>query len=123
MLKEKYEIDTGLPHSEGCSLESVSGTPPFAQLILDSSGPRVEDSNDTPFTLHTLFVFFGDAEVSEALAGVFLVSSSFPLSLVDCFRLLWLVVPFECFCSQRFLVMAMRLSTLGLVGATSSSCT
>ena len=44
-------------------LESVSGTSLFAQLILDSSGPGVEDSDDAPFTRHTLFVFFGGAEV------------------------------------------------------------
>jgi hypothetical protein len=40
------------------SLDSVSGTLLFAQLILDSSDPGVEDSDDTPFTRHTLFVFF-----------------------------------------------------------------
>jgi hypothetical protein len=39
------------------SLESVSGMPLFAQLILDLSGPEVEDSDDAPFTRHTLFVF------------------------------------------------------------------
>jgi hypothetical protein len=47
------------------NLESVSGTPPFAQLILDPSGPGVEDSDDTLFTRHTFFVFFGGAEVHE----------------------------------------------------------
>jgi hypothetical protein len=56
------------------SLESVSGTPPVAQLILDSSGPGVEDTDNTLFTCHTFFVFFGGDEVGEALAGVFLVS-------------------------------------------------
>jgi hypothetical protein len=41
------------------SLESVSGTPPVSQLILGSSGPGVEDSDDALFTRHTFFVFFG----------------------------------------------------------------
>jgi hypothetical protein len=41
------------------SLESMSRTPPFAQLILDSSGPGVE---------------VGGAEIGEALVGLFLVS-------------------------------------------------
>jgi hypothetical protein len=45
---------------------------------LDSFGPEVEDSDNAPFTRHTLFVFFGGAEVGEALAGVFLVSVLFP---------------------------------------------
>jgi hypothetical protein len=65
------------------SLESASGTPPFAQLILDSSGPEVEDLDYAPFTRHTLFVFFGGAEVGEALAGVSLVSVFFsPLAFL-----------------------------------------
>jgi hypothetical protein len=34
--------------------------------------------DDAPFIRHTLFVFFGGAEVSEALVGVFLVSIFFP---------------------------------------------
>jgi hypothetical protein len=51
----------------------MSGTPPFAELILYSSGPGVEDLDDALFTYHTLYVFFGGAEVGEALAGVFLV--------------------------------------------------
>jgi hypothetical protein len=59
-------------------LEFVSGAPPFSQLILDSSGPGVEDSDTTFFTRHTLFVFFDGDEVSEALAGVVLVSIFFP---------------------------------------------
>jgi hypothetical protein len=59
-------------------LESVSGTPPVAQLILGSFGPGVEDSDDTLFTRHTLFVFFGGDEVGEALTGVLLISVIFP---------------------------------------------
>jgi hypothetical protein len=42
--------------------------------MLDSSDPGVEDLYDTLFTRHTFFVFFGGAEVCEALAGVFLIS-------------------------------------------------
>jgi hypothetical protein len=61
-----------------CSLESVSGTPLFAPLILDLSGPGVEDSDDAPCTRHTFFVFFGGTEVGETLAGVFLISDFFP---------------------------------------------
>jgi hypothetical protein len=46
----------------------------------------VEDSGDAPFTCHTLFVFFGGAEVGEALTGVFLVSVFFsPLALLIAF--------------------------------------
>jgi hypothetical protein len=60
------------------SLEFVSGSPPFAQLILDLSGPRVDDSDDAFFTCHTLFVFIGGAEIGEAFVGVFLVSVFFP---------------------------------------------
>jgi hypothetical protein len=56
----------------------MSGTPLFPQLILDLSGPGVEDSDDTLLTRHTFFVFFGGAEVGEALAGVFLISVFFP---------------------------------------------
>jgi hypothetical protein len=56
----------------------MSGTPLVAQLILGSSGPRVEDLNDALFTRHTFFVFFGGDEVDEALAGVFLISIFFP---------------------------------------------
>jgi hypothetical protein len=41
----------------------MSGTLLFTQLILDLSGPGVEDSDDAPFTRHTFFVFFGGAEV------------------------------------------------------------
>jgi hypothetical protein len=59
-------------------IESVSGTPPIAQLGLGSSGPGVEDSDDAPFTRHSFFVFFGGDEDSEALAGVFLISVFFP---------------------------------------------
>jgi hypothetical protein len=47
-------------------------------MILDSSGPGVEDSNDVLFTRHTFFVFFGGHEVGEALARVFLISVFFP---------------------------------------------
>jgi hypothetical protein len=61
----------------------VSGTPPFAQLILDSSRLRAKDLDDAPFTHHTLFVFFGGAEVDEALARVFLLFVFFsPLALL-----------------------------------------
>jgi hypothetical protein len=67
----------------------VSGTPPFAQLILGSSGPGVKDSDDALFTRHTFFVFFGGHEVSEALAGVFLISVFFsPLALLIAFTFL-----------------------------------
>jgi hypothetical protein len=55
----------------------MSGTPPVAQLILGSSDPGVEDSDDALFTCHTFFVFFGGDEVGEALAGVFLISIFF----------------------------------------------
>jgi hypothetical protein len=55
----------------------VSGTPPVSQLILGSSSLGVEDSEDALFTRHTFFVFFGGDEVSEALAGVFLISVFF----------------------------------------------
>jgi hypothetical protein len=72
-----------------CSLESVSGTPPVAQLILGSSGPGVEDSDDALFTRHTFFVFFGGDEVDEALAGVFLIFVFFsPLALLIAFDFL-----------------------------------
>jgi hypothetical protein len=59
-------------------LEFVSGTPPVAQIILGSSGPGVEDSDDALFTRHTSFAFFGGDEVGKALAGVFLISVLFP---------------------------------------------
>jgi hypothetical protein len=55
----------------------VSGTPPLDQLILDLSSSEVKDSDDTLFTHLTFYVFFGGAEVSEALAGVFLISVFF----------------------------------------------
>jgi hypothetical protein len=55
----------------------VSQTPPVSQLILGSSGPGVEDSDDAIFTRHTFFVFFIGDEVGEALAGVFLISVFF----------------------------------------------
>jgi hypothetical protein len=49
----------------------------------------VEDSDDAPFTHHTFFVFFGDDEVGEALAGVFLISVFFsPLALLIAFAFL-----------------------------------
>jgi hypothetical protein len=90
------------------SLESVSRTPSFAQLILDSSGSGVEDSDDALFTRHTFFVFFGGDEVSEALAGMFLVSvfSTFALFVsfdllgwwhpLNAFILLFLCLECEC---------------------------
>jgi hypothetical protein len=55
----------------------MSGIPPVAQLILGSSGPRVEGSDDALFTRHTFFVFSGGDGVGEALAGVFLISVIF----------------------------------------------
>jgi hypothetical protein len=49
----------------------------------------VEDSDDALFTRHTFFVFFGGDEVSEALAGVFLISVFFsPLALLIAFTFL-----------------------------------
>jgi hypothetical protein len=104
------------------SLESVSGTPLFAQLILDLSNPGVEDLDDAPFTRHTLFVFFSGTEVGEALAGVFLVSVFFSaLALLIAFDFLVWWHPLNALsCSQCFLNVAMRLSTLGLVEATFS---
>jgi hypothetical protein len=71
-------------------LESVSGTPPVAQLILGSSGPGVEDSDNALFySPHLLFVLFGSDEVGEALAGVFLISVFFsPLALLIAFDFL-----------------------------------
>jgi hypothetical protein len=43
----------------------------------------VEDTDNTLFTCHTFFVFFGGDEVGEALAGVLLISVFFsPLSLL-----------------------------------------
>jgi hypothetical protein len=56
----------------------MSGTPPVAQLILGSSGPEVEDSDNALFTHHTFFAFFGGDEVGEALVGVFLIYVFFP---------------------------------------------
>jgi hypothetical protein len=56
----------------------MSGTPPVAQLILGSSGPEVEDSDNALFTHHTFFAFFGVDEVGEALVGVFLIYVFFP---------------------------------------------
>jgi hypothetical protein len=38
----------------------------------------VEDSDDAFFTGHTFLIFFGGDEVSEALAGVFLISAFSP---------------------------------------------
>jgi hypothetical protein len=89
----------------------MSGTPPVAQLILGSSGLRVEYSDDSLFTRHTFFVFFGGANVGEALAGVFLISVFFP--------------PLALFIVYDFLGWWRLLNafTLGLVGATSSSYT
>jgi hypothetical protein len=61
----------------------MSETPPVTQLILGSFDPGVEDSDDALFARHTFFVFFGGDEVSEALAGVFLISIFFsPLALL-----------------------------------------
>jgi hypothetical protein len=84
----------------------MSGTPLFAQLILDSSGIGVENSDDAFFTRHTFFVFFSGDEVGEALVGVFVVSVFFPpLALLTSFTFLgwW---------------RALNAFTLVLVGAT-----
>jgi hypothetical protein len=68
----------------------------------------VEDSDNALFTRHTFFIFFGGDEVSEALAGVFLIFVFFsPLALLIGFDFLgW----------WRLL----NALSLGLVGATSS---
>jgi hypothetical protein len=74
---------------------------------LGSSGPVLEDSDDALFTRHTFFVLFGGDEVSEALAGVFLISIFLsPLDLLIGFDFLGWWRPLNDF-------------TLGLVGATS----
>jgi hypothetical protein len=73
MLKGKYEINVSLPLGEGSWFRVRERDSSVAQLNLDSSGPGVEDSDDTLLTHHTFFVFFGGDEVSEALAGVFLI--------------------------------------------------
>jgi hypothetical protein len=86
----------------------VSGTPLVIQLILGSSGPVLEDSDDALFTRHTFFVFFGGGEVGEGLAGVFLISIFFsPLALLIGFDFLGWWRPLNDF-------------TLGLVGPTFS---
>jgi hypothetical protein len=89
---------------------------------MGSSGPGVEDSDDALFTRHTFFVFFGGDEVGEALAGMFLISVFFsPLSLLIAFDFMgWWCLLNALSCSQCFLIVVMRLSTLGLVGATFS---
>jgi hypothetical protein len=103
-------------------LEFVSGTPLVAQLILGSPGPGVEDSDDAIFTRHTCFVFFGGDEAGEALTGVFLISVFFPpFALLISFDFLsWWHLLNALSCSQCFLIVVMRLSTLGLVGDTFS---
>jgi hypothetical protein len=90
----------------------------FAHLILGSSGPGVEDSNDTLFTRHTFFVFFSGDEVSEALAGVFSIFVFFsPLALLISIDFLgWWRLLNALSRSYFFLIVVMRLSTLGLVG-------
>jgi hypothetical protein len=71
----------------------------------------VEDSDDALFTRHTFFVLFSGDEVGEALAGVYLIPVFFPpLALLIDFDFLGWWRPLNYF-------------TLGLVGATSSSCT
>jgi hypothetical protein len=74
----------------------------------------VEDSDDALFTRHTLFVFFGGDEVGEALVGVFLISVFFfPLALLIAIDLLGWWHPLNALsCSQCFLIIVMRLSTL-----------
>jgi hypothetical protein len=68
----------------------------------------VEDSDDALFTRHTFFVFFGGDEISEALAGLFLISVFLsPFGLLIGFDFLGSWCPLNAF-------------TLGLVGATSS---
>jgi hypothetical protein len=79
-------------------LDSVSGTPPFAQLILGSSGPEVKDSDDTLFTrAHLLCFLWWRWSRWGFSGGVLDFRLLLPLSLVDCSRLLGLVAPFECF--------------------------
>jgi hypothetical protein len=97
VLERKYEINIGLLHCEGSYFRVRERDSSFSYLILDSSCPGVEDSDDAPFTHHALLVYFGGAEVDVALAGVFSVSVFFPPCLVDCLRLLWSVAPFDCF--------------------------
>jgi hypothetical protein len=82
----------------------------------------VEDSDDALFTRHTFFVLFGGDEVGEPLAGVFLISVLFsPLALLIAFDFLGWRRPLNALSrSQFFLIIVMRLSTLGLVGATFS---
>jgi hypothetical protein len=76
----------------------------------------VGDSDNTLFTRYSFFVLFGGDEVGEALVGVFLISIFFsPLDLLISFLGWW--HPLNALsCSQCFLVVVMRLSTLGLVG-------
>jgi hypothetical protein len=85
----------------------------------------VEDSDNALFTRHTFFVLFGGDEVGEALVGVFLIFVFFsPLALLIGFDFLGWWRPLNALsCSQCIRIVVMRLSTLGLVGATSSSCT
>jgi hypothetical protein len=82
----------------------------------------VEDSDDALFTRHTFFVFFGGDEVGEAFAGVFLISVFFStLALLIGFDFLGWWRPLNALsCSKCFPIVVMRLSTLGLVGATFS---
>jgi hypothetical protein len=68
----------------------------------------MEDIDDALFTRHTFFVFFGGAEVGEALVGVFLISVFFPPSA--------LLIAFTFFSWWRLL----NAFTLGLVRATFS---
>jgi hypothetical protein len=74
----------------------------------------VDDSDNDPFTHHTLFVFFGGIEVGEALAGVSLVSIFFPpLALLIAFGFFVWWRPLDVLsCSQHFLIVEMRLLTV-----------
>jgi hypothetical protein len=85
----------------------------------------VEDSDNALFTRQTFFVFFGGDEVSEALAGHVLDFCLLsPLALLIGLDFLGWWHPLDTLsCSHCFLIIVMRLSTLGLVGATFSCCT
>jgi hypothetical protein len=70
----------------------------------------VEDSVNVLFTRHIFFVFFGGDEVGGALAGCSDFCLLIPLALLISFHFLGWWRPLDAL-------------SLGLVGATSSSCT